>query len=81
MDLVEEGDKITHNISIDDDLDTEDMLNFFKIDENFADKEAQWDEIKKEIVGDYFDQPLEEENQSAEDSAEVSNFPPLNILC
>ncbi len=56
LDIVEEGDKITHNIAIDDELDCEDATNLFTFDENFAQKEAEWDEIKKEIVGDYFEQ-------------------------
>ena len=56
LDIVEEGDKITHNIAIDDDLDCEDAANLFTVDENFGQKEAEWDEIKKEIVGDYFEQ-------------------------
>ena len=55
LDLVEEADKITHNISLDDELECEDELNFFKFDENFSTKETEWDEIKKEIVGEYFE--------------------------
>ena len=55
LDIVEEADKITHNIAIDDELDCEDTANLFAFDENFAQKEAEWDEIKKEIVGDYFE--------------------------
>lgn len=76
LDLVEEADKITHNVSLDDDLETEDNLNFFKFDENFAQKEAEWDEIKKEIVGDYFEQQQAmaeaQDQQSEEDSAEIT---------
>lgn len=55
--MVEEADKITHNIGIDDELECEEDLNYFKFDEQFATKETEWDEIKKEIVGDYFDPP------------------------
>ena len=41
LDLVEEQDKITHQVSLDDeDLETEESLNFFKFDPDFAVKEA-----------------------------------------
>lgn len=55
MDLVEEQDKITHNIGLDDELECEDEINLFVLDPNWEQKEAEWDEIKQEIVGDYFD--------------------------
>jgi hypothetical protein len=29
-------------------------LDKFKFDPSFREKEAQWDEIKKEILGEYF---------------------------
>jgi pre-mRNA-splicing factor CWC22 len=56
LDLVEEADKITHNVALDDDLECEDDSNFFSLDQTFQQKEVEWDEIKKEIVGDYFEQ-------------------------
>ena len=41
LDLVEEQDKITHTVTLDDDdLETEDSLNFFKFEPDFAMKEA-----------------------------------------
>jgi pre-mRNA-splicing factor CWC22 len=55
LDLVEEQDKITHQVQLDDDLECQEGLNFFKFDPEFGEKERQWDLIKKEIVGDYFD--------------------------
>ncbi len=71
LDLVEEGDKITHNIGIDDDLECEEELNYFKFDEHFSTKETEWDEIKKEIVGEYFEPPKEEEKESGSDDEVV----------
>ena len=53
LDLIEEQDKITHDVSLEDELDTEDATNFFKYDPDYLTKEGQWDEIKKEILGDY----------------------------
>jgi pre-mRNA-splicing factor CWC22 len=54
LDLIEETDKITHNVSIDDDLKVDEECNFFKLDAEFEQNETQWDEIKKEILGEYF---------------------------
>lgn len=54
LDLIEEPDKITHNVSLDDEFVEEANLNVFKFDPSFREKEAQWDEIKKEILGEYF---------------------------
>lgn len=54
LDLIEEQDKITHNISLDDEFLCEDNLNMFKFDPSYKEKEAQWDEIKKEILGEYY---------------------------
>jgi pre-mRNA-splicing factor CWC22 len=57
LDLVEEDDKITHEISLDDeDLGTKDntmdQLNVFQFDPNYSQTEAEWEEIKKEILGE-----------------------------
>eukprot|EP01016_Furgasonia_blochmanni_P014684 TRINITY_DN1777_c0_g1_i11.p2 TRINITY_DN1777_c0_g1~~TRINITY_DN1777_c0_g1_i11.p2 ORF type:complete len:334 (-),score=95.56 TRINITY_DN1777_c0_g1_i11:1457-2458(-) len=52
LDLVEEDDKITHNIALDDDVDGEEMLNVFKFDPFFDKTEEEWNEIKKEILGE-----------------------------
>lgn len=53
LDLVEEDDQITHNISLDDDdLDSEDMLNIFKFDPDYNENEEKYNAIKAEILGD-----------------------------
>ena len=54
LDLIEESDKITHNVSLDDEFDPEENVNFFKVDDKFTENEKQWDEIKKEILGEYY---------------------------
>ena len=58
LDLIEEQDKITHDVSLDDEIETEDNLNFYAYDADYETKETQWDEIKKEILGEYADQML-----------------------
>jgi pre-mRNA-splicing factor CWC22 len=52
LDLVTDEDKIIHNLSLDDELDGEDMLDIFKFDEQFEDNENRWIEIKAEILGE-----------------------------
>jgi len=57
LDLVEEDDRITHEISLDDDdlgtkQNTMDECNLFRFDPNYTKTEAEWDEIKKEILGE-----------------------------
>ena len=57
LDLVEEDDRITHEISLDDDdlgskQNTMDECNVFQFDANYTKTEAEWDEIKKEILGE-----------------------------
>lgn len=52
LDLVEEDDQITHQISIDDSITGEEMLNIFKYDPFYDKTEEEWDVIKKEILGE-----------------------------
>lgn len=52
LDLVEEDDIITHRISLDDELATQDTLNIFKFDPNFLENEEKYKEMKREILGD-----------------------------
>ena len=52
LDLVEEEDQITHQISLDDEIDGEEMLNIFKFDPFYDKTEDEWNEIKIEILGE-----------------------------
>jgi pre-mRNA-splicing factor CWC22 len=53
LDLVEEEDQIPHeSISLDDDIDIEEQLNIFQLDPDFAENEARYEEIKRNIIGD-----------------------------
>lgn len=53
LDLIEDADKITHNISLDEALVTEESCNVFAYDDDFDTNEALWQEIKSEILGEY----------------------------
>lgn len=69
LDLVEEEDQITHNISLDDeDLDPEDMLNIFKFDPEYTENEEKYNAIKAEILGD--DESEDESGTSGSDESE-----------
>lgn len=52
LDLVEEEDKITHQVSLDDNFEGHDECNVFNFDPNYEQTEAEWDELKKEILGE-----------------------------
>ena len=58
LDLVEEEDRIAHEVSLDDEtLDAEEMLDVWRQDPAWDEGEASWAEIRREILGD----PEEEE--------------------
>jgi pre-mRNA-splicing factor CWC22 len=74
LDLVTDEDKIIHNLSLDDELDAEDMLDIFRYEDNYEENENRWLEIKAEILGDgdklARDGATEEANELAEEEAE-----------
>ena len=87
LDLIEEQDKITHNVSLDDELLVEEDCNLFKFDPDFEEKEAQWDEIKKEILGQHYQDALNEQGagklkaegeESSEDEQAVQHIDHAN---
>ena len=52
LDLVEDADKITHEIRLEDEFEAKNELNIFKFDPEFEANEDAWDVIKKEILGE-----------------------------
>jgi len=72
LDLIEESDKITHEVSLTDEFDPEDKVNFFQYDENYEQSEKEWAEIKKEILGEEEDRinkridQLDDDEESSE---------------
>ena len=63
LDLVEENDKITHTVSLEDEFEGEDACNLFQFDPNYEQTEAEWDEIKKEILGEEAERMNQEAGQ------------------
>ena len=77
LDLVEDDDKITHEISLDDEdlgkkVNTQDECNIFQYDANYKKNEDEWEQIKKEILGEHATQMLldqQNHNESEEEEA------------
>ena len=52
LDLVDSEDQITHEMSLDDELTADTGLDVFKVDQEYAEHEAAYETLKKEILGD-----------------------------
>ena len=52
LDLVEDGDQITHRVGLDDVIDKQEHLDVFHVDENFVENEETWNKIKMAILGE-----------------------------
>jgi pre-mRNA-splicing factor CWC22 len=52
LDLVEEADQITHELSLDDEIDIESNLDSFEFDPAFEKHEMLWTKIRGEILGE-----------------------------
>ncbi len=50
LDLIEEEEQITHYVSLDDELDPEEMLDVFKFDPEFENNEENYRKIRAEIL-------------------------------
>jgi pre-mRNA-splicing factor CWC22 len=71
LDLVEEDDQITHDsLSLDDEVDVEDVLNYFHVDEEFEYNEKKYEEIRREILGDEESEDGDSGSGSGSDSDE-----------
>jgi pre-mRNA-splicing factor CWC22 len=68
LDLVEEEDQITHQISLDDDLEVQDGLNIFKYDKDWEENEEAYKKIKAEILGEVSGSEDEDDSESEESS-------------
>ncbi|PYI00011.1 MIF4G-domain-containing protein [Aspergillus ellipticus CBS 707.79] len=71
LDLIEEEDQITHQIGLDDEIETQDSLNIFKYDAQWEENEEAYKKLKAEILGEGSDDE-EDEDESDESSDEES---------
>ncbi|CAM8963567.1 unnamed protein product [Rhodiola kirilowii] len=65
LDLVEQEEQITHEISLADDPEAEISLDIFKVDPNFVENEKRYEAVKKSILGE--DSDDEEGSDGSED--------------
>lgn len=52
LDLLEEEDLITHEVSLDDEIDPETAIDLFRVDPNFEENETNYAAIIREVLGD-----------------------------
>ncbi|KAM1055302.1 hypothetical protein ACFX2B_028632 [Malus domestica] len=52
LDLVEQEDQLTHEISLEEKIDSEVTLDLFKADPDFLENENRYEELKKTILGE-----------------------------
>ncbi|CAL9074899.1 unnamed protein product [Musa textilis] len=79
LDLVEQEEQLTHEISLDEEIDPETHLDVFKPNSNFLDDEKAYEDLKKRILDDESSEDEEgsdvvsddeEEEESEEDETE-----------
>ena len=70
LDLVEDGDQITHDVPLDAPLDVHDELNYFRPDPDFLENEAKWSAARKEILGEDDEEEDDDEKGSDADDEE-----------
>ena len=69
LDLVEEEDQITHQVTLEDEIEVQDGLNVFKFDPQWEEHEEAYKKLKAEILGEGSDEEDEDDdsNESSDD--------------
>jgi pre-mRNA-splicing factor CWC22 len=70
LDIVEDDDRITHTIGLDDDLDVQEGLGVFKFDPDFLENEAKYAQIRAEILGEDSSDEEGDSDESTDESDE-----------
>uniref|UniRef100_A0A0D9XY89 MI domain-containing protein n=1 Tax=Leersia perrieri TaxID=77586 RepID=A0A0D9XY89_9ORYZ len=75
LDLVEQEDQFTHEISLEDELDPETNLNVFKANPNFAEDEKAYENLKRSILGaeSSDDEEGSDDDDASDEDAEESD--------
>ncbi|KAI3979590.1 hypothetical protein MKX01_023874 [Papaver californicum] len=68
LDLVDQEDQLTHELSLDDVIDPETSLDIFKVDPKFLENEKRYEDLKHSILGD--DESSDEEGSDAPSGGE-----------
>ncbi|XP_055330180.1 pre-mRNA-splicing factor CWC22 homolog [Paramacrobiotus metropolitanus] len=74
LDLVDEEDQFTHTLTLEDEHDSEDILNVFKFDPEYEVNEDKYKSIRKQILGE--SESEGEEGESDEESDEEKGEKP-----
>ncbi|KAG7886338.1 hypothetical protein KL936_005016 [Ogataea polymorpha] len=67
LDLVEDEDKVTHTLNLDDKLKAHEILNTFQFDQDYEKHEQAYDELRKQILGYEEDSSYDESDEESED--------------
>lgn len=70
LDLTAEEDMLTHTIGLGDRVKSHDELNEFRYDETYQENEAQYEVLKREILGYDSDEEEEEEDEEQDEGEE-----------
>ncbi|KAJ4979832.1 hypothetical protein NE237_010612 [Protea cynaroides] len=90
LDLVEQEYQLTHEISLDDEIEAEVSLDIFKPDPNFLENEQRYEELKKNILGEESledggseagtDDEESEEDEDKEETMEIKDETETNLM-
>jgi pre-mRNA-splicing factor CWC22 len=80
LDLVESGDQITHETTLEEKIDCEDKLDVFRFDPDYEKNEHMWAAIKKEILGEsdsdaYSSSGSDDDGEDEDDDEEQAERP------
>ncbi|KAL6642448.1 hypothetical protein ACP70R_020629 [Stipagrostis hirtigluma subsp. patula] len=73
LDLVEQEDQFTHEISLEDDLDPETNLNVFRPNPNFVEDEKAYENLKRSMLGAESSEDEEGSDAESDDEDEESD--------
>ncbi|XP_058751511.1 uncharacterized protein LOC131624588 [Vicia villosa] len=66
LDLVEQEDQLTHEVSLDEEIDPETSLDIFRADPNYMENEKRYEELKKSLLGEEEESEGDDEGSDAE---------------
>ncbi|CAI8596422.1 unnamed protein product [Vicia faba] len=66
LDLVEQEDQLTHEVSLDEEINAETSLDIFKPDPNYMENEKRYEELKKSLLGEEEESEGDDEGSDAE---------------
>ncbi|CAK9186327.1 unnamed protein product [Ilex paraguariensis] len=70
LDLVEQEDQLTHEVSLSDQIDSEIALDIFKLDPQFLENEKRYEELKKTLLGEESEDEADSDAASDDDDDE-----------